>query len=488
MSLSNPLRSMRAENPRTGPAMLWSLAGSLGDGGIRFVSNLILTRLLFPEIFGLMASAMTVLTLLQIFSDTGTSTALIQNPKGNRREYIDTAFIIRLARNALLLLLITASARPVAAFYGSSQLIPMLHIMSLSLIFEAFLNPALPLMIRDLRIQRQVLYSLGSQLAAFLFGLIPVMLFRSAESLAFTYVLSSVFRLIFSYFVVSYRPALRWDREAGRVLFDFGRFILLNTALTWAVVNLDRVLLARMVGMEAAGLYHIAIYLGTFIPALFVKVFSQSWFPVISARSSDPQELYKSYSAAVRSLILPVLPILILVALFSSSIVDLLYDSRYAAAGPILFWLAVRAVLDVVQYLQSGTVLAMGKPSYISAANAVGLLIAVLLMPPMTTLYGPAGTAAAGIFSSLAVSAVLSGFMIRSLAFRPRLIALPWLYTLTAALLFTAVYSLSSSALPGSTLSSLLHFAAVALVGSALLLLLRLSLIRFISNRKEFSL
>ena len=114
-------QQLRGTNPglqsRTVTAALWSLIGSGGAGIIRFASNLVLTRLLFPEAFGLMAAAMLSMTLVQTFSDTGVKTALIQHPKGDTPAFIDTSFLIALGRSVILFVVLILSINTIANFY-----------------------------------------------------------------------------------------------------------------------------------------------------------------------------------------------------------------------------------------------------------------------------------------------------------------------------------------------------------------------------------
>ena len=48
-----------------------TLMGNVGSQVLRFASNLLLTRLLFPGVFGLMAIAQSILTVANLLSDVG---------------------------------------------------------------------------------------------------------------------------------------------------------------------------------------------------------------------------------------------------------------------------------------------------------------------------------------------------------------------------------------------------------------------------------
>ncbi len=63
----------------------WLGLGSLAEQSVRFGRNMLLTRMLAPEAFGLMAMVMSAATLIQVLVDVGAREALVQNPRGSER-------------------------------------------------------------------------------------------------------------------------------------------------------------------------------------------------------------------------------------------------------------------------------------------------------------------------------------------------------------------------------------------------------------------
>lgn len=76
----------------------WLAVASGLDQGFRFVRNMILTRLLAPEAFGLMAIVLAVNTFFESFSDVGIDTAVVQNPRSEERPYLNAAWWISFVR------------------------------------------------------------------------------------------------------------------------------------------------------------------------------------------------------------------------------------------------------------------------------------------------------------------------------------------------------------------------------------------------------
>ena len=116
----------------------WTIFGHGTAQVIRLATNLILTRLLFPEAFGLMALVTVILIGLWLFSDAGVGPAIMQNRRGDEPNFLDTAWTIQTVRGGGLWLLTCALAQPAAAFYDAPMLKGLLPVAGLSLLIGGF--------------------------------------------------------------------------------------------------------------------------------------------------------------------------------------------------------------------------------------------------------------------------------------------------------------------------------------------------------------
>ena len=80
----------------------WSITSLFLGLAIRFGSNLLLTRLLVPKMFGLVAIASVVMAGLNLFSDIGLNVNIIQSRRGHDPAFLNTAWAIANLRGILL--------------------------------------------------------------------------------------------------------------------------------------------------------------------------------------------------------------------------------------------------------------------------------------------------------------------------------------------------------------------------------------------------
>ncbi len=360
---------------------LWSIAGKGAGNVIRIIGNLILTRILFPEAFGLMAIANVVIMMIVFFADTGVSVAVIQNPRGAEKEFLDTSWIISIFRGILLWLIVSALAWPAAIFYEEPQLIWILLIMAFSPLIFGFLNPALPLLIKKFRVEKQVMMEISTQICGLIITVVLATVMGSVYALAIGYVTSNILKFFASYIIISYKPSFKWDKAAGSDLINFGKFIILNTMITVLVNQLGVLMIGKMLGMEDLSFYNIGKNLGGLLATFCVQMVSQSYMPAVSSIQTDLARVQRIYRRTVTFLIAVMVPLSMVVALFAFDIINLLYDSRYQLSYISMYWIGLAGIFRTIAAVTGVTFFALGKPVLETISKFCGLLLLVIFLP-----------------------------------------------------------------------------------------------------------
>ena len=138
--------------PRAARGTLWTVLGYGGGQMLRFVGNLVLTRLLFEEAFGLMALVWVFMQGLVLFSDIGIGPSIIQNKRGDEPRFLNTAWTIQVGRGLLLYLAAFAGAIPFARFYNEPLLATIIPVAGLAAVISGFYSSKLFTMNRHLKV------------------------------------------------------------------------------------------------------------------------------------------------------------------------------------------------------------------------------------------------------------------------------------------------------------------------------------------------
>lgn len=325
-----------------------------GGNVLRLLSNLVLTRLLFPEAFGLMAIVQVFLTGLQMFSDIGTGTAIIQNPRGDDPRFLNTIWTLQILRGFVLWLAACALAWPAAQLYDEPLLMQLLPAAGLTTVIAGFGTTKSATANRHLRLGRQVSVDLAIQTVGIVILVALAWWMRSVWALVIGSLLTTVLSTVLMHRLLP-GPGnrLHWDPAAAREILRFGMYIFLSTAAGFLINQGDRAILGGVIPLGQLGVYSVGLFLGTF-PVMLGHGLNAK---VVQAlyRMKPPGESAANRSHinhARRLLVAGTLALSIVLAYAGPWLVELLYDPRYHLAGPmiVLFSLAIVPLLALNGY------------------------------------------------------------------------------------------------------------------------------------------
>ncbi|PTT99930.1 polysaccharide biosynthesis protein, partial [Pseudomonas sp. HMWF031] len=83
-------------------AGVWNIGALVTSQAFRLGGNLIMARLLMPEMFGVMMIATTVSVVLHLLSDVGLRQNIIQSPRGDDPVFLNTVWTVQIVRGLIL--------------------------------------------------------------------------------------------------------------------------------------------------------------------------------------------------------------------------------------------------------------------------------------------------------------------------------------------------------------------------------------------------
>lgn len=329
---------------------------------IRLGANLVLTRLLFPEAFGLMALVSVVLVGLAMFSDMGVGPAISQHPRGDERAFLDTAYSINVARGGLLWLLTCALAYPVAALYDAPDLRLLLPVAGITLLIAGFNPTRIDTANRHLLLGRLTLLDLMAQFIGIAAMLVLALVMQSVWALVIGAIFGSAAKLvILSKWLPGPANRVRWDKEAAHDLIHFGKWIFLSTACGFLLAQGDKAIFGAYLSLQELGVYNIGYFLASFPVLLAGAVVGRIMIPLY--RDHPPAASAANFTK-MRRLRFGVtggtLILLAVLALTGVALVGVMYDARYAGAGAIVVAIACMQMPGVVGMTYDQSALAAG--------------------------------------------------------------------------------------------------------------------------------
>jgi len=418
------IRSLRGESltARAGRSALWAVGGMATSQFLRLGSNLVLTRLLFPEAFGLMALVQIFLTGLQLFSDIGVHTSIIQNDRSREPAFLDTAWSLALLRGVALWLAACALAWPMAALYDEPQLAVLLPVLGLSTVINGFLPMRVFTANRDLVLGLQTRLDIIAQLAGIVAMISLALLLESVWALVFGSLLSTAVGVILKWHrLPGHRERFRIERSAAGELIHFGKWIFLSTICGFLVNHADRAILGKFISLEMLGIYSIGFMFAGLPMMLAGPLVGKIVFPLYKQRPPSESAENRAKIFRMRWLLTAGLLSLSAILAFSGDwLVHLLYDDRYRLAGPILVVIAVAQMPTVILSSYDQLLLAAGDSRRFLTRVATSAVVQVALLIVGVMSFGILGAAVAGGATALIVYPLLVRLIRRYDGWDPR--------------------------------------------------------------------
>lgn len=244
---------------RVAKGAAWMVLKRLAFKGIGLISTLILVRLLAPDAFGLAAIASTAYDTLNAISDLSFALALVKMKNPTREQY-DSAWTLTVLRGLLIGALIFISAPWIADMMNEPRLVNITRVMALYPVIWGFENIGLIDFQRDLRYDRLFVYDVLGKVAGFVTVIPAAMFLHSAWAVVLGTIAPKIVQVPASYFMHPYRPRISF--KAGAELLSFSKWLFATNILSLANQYLIIILIGRLDGAGAVGLFRTAEQIG----------------------------------------------------------------------------------------------------------------------------------------------------------------------------------------------------------------------------------
>ncbi|WP_338523233.1 oligosaccharide flippase family protein [Pseudomonas batumici] len=379
----------------------WNLGALVASQALRLGGNLVMARLLRPEIFGVMLIATTVSMVLHLLADVGLRQNIIQSPRGDDPVFLNTAWTVQILRGVVLFaatLLIAGftwfaqviNLWPANSIYAAPELPLVLAFTGFTAIIFGLQSTKFDLAVRDFQQKKVVLLEFAAQLAGLLVMLVLGYFTRSVWSLVIAGLVMAMVGTVIGHLWFQGPPnRLQWERSALKELVVFGRWILLSSAVGVLAMYGDRIWFGGSMSANELGVYSIAVLILGTLQAGVLRLAGAVALPAFSeaSRSNDTARLRVLY---YRFRLIFDLALLFVCGLFltvSPLIVGWLYDERYAAAGSMMAILSLS--FFTLRYTVAHQVwLALGLTKYQAMDNIIRIVSLWVLLPLLLAIGG----------------------------------------------------------------------------------------------------
>lgn len=340
-------------------SLLWKYFERTGNYAIQFIVQVVLTRLLVPSDFGMIALLLVFVNLAQTFVQSGFNTALIQCKAADDVDF-SSVFYSSLAMASVLYCILFAVAPYIASFYRMPELAKMLQVLAVILFFGAVNSIQNAVVAREFKF-KQLFYS--SFVAIMLSGSVGIFLAYRGYGiwvLVWQQILNQIFLCAIMLITVKWRPKLLFSFERVARLFSFGWKLLVSALLDTGYREAQSLVIGRMFSASDLGFFN----RGRMFPQVVVGNIDSSiqsvMLPVLSQMQDDPHSIKEMMRRAIT---------------MSAFIISPLMAGMIATAEPVVGLVLTDKWLPCVPFMRICCISFIFYPihtSNLSAINAVG--------------------------------------------------------------------------------------------------------------------
>lgn len=402
----------------------WVVISHLISQIIRFGGNLLMTRLLVPEMFGVMSVVMVFMIGLSMMTDVGLTQNIIQSKRGEQRDFLNTAWTIQVIRGGVIFGLVVlcsiglnllgeSGQLPSQTAIGNPQLPLVLAVMSVTALTTGFSSIYLSVLNRQLQMAKLVSIELISQVAGLLLMLTWAWFNRDIWALVYGALFASTLRMLMSHSrYIGQSCQWAWDKSSALEIFHFGKWIFLASIFGFLLNQGDRLLLGGMISAKDLGIYSIAFFLATAITEVLSKLVSMVFYPMISEVIRENSEKLPSIYYKLRNRVdFLTLFIAGFVFIYGETMVSFLYDERYQNAGWMLEFLGLTVIASGFLIAEQ-CLLAYGHSNLFFKLIFVQVVSLFIMLPVFFNFWGMQGAIAAIVLAAL-VRVVTVSFLMK---------------------------------------------------------------------------
>ena len=314
----------------------WSGIDKIANGGILFIANIILARLLSPKDFGLLAIIAIFIQVSQTFIDSGFTNALIQKKDRSQTDY-STVFFFNLAISIGFYVVLFFCAPFIANFFDNDKLTSLTRVVGLNLIIGALVSVHKTRLTIELRFKIQAIISLISSIISAFVAIWLAYHGYGVWSLVALSIVSITLQVLLIYIIIKWKPSILFSKSAFKSLFSYSSKLLGASLIHLLYRNIYPIVIGKKFSSIELGYFNRADTFAMYAPYTISSVISRVAFPIFSRIQDDNTRLRNAYSKYI---------------IFSSLIIFPIMIGLIALAKPFTLFLLTEKWLPMVPMLQ----------------------------------------------------------------------------------------------------------------------------------------
>ncbi|MBW8844393.1 MAG: lipopolysaccharide biosynthesis protein [Burkholderiales bacterium] len=356
---------------------------------IGLVSIVLLFRILAPEDFGLVATAMIVVGFVEIFAEFGFDQALLRHPNATEQEY-HTTWTLNTLRGLSVCAVLMLGAPLAAKLLDDPRLLPILLTLAFVPLLDGVASTGVIEFARNLDFQKEFKLKVGQKLISFAVTLTAALTLRNYWALVIGTLAGRLAGVVMSYAMHPFRPRPSLH-GAGEVL-RFSSWQLANSIVLYLGNQTDKIATQKLFSASAVGILRVAEEVSSMVME-FVWPIERALVAGYTKLIGQQEELRRTVLSAVGCIAAVGVPLSVALAALADPAVRLILGEKGVPAIPFVQAFAIHGALRSTMSGIFPLFLTIGRPRINTFATflsvAVRLASLLVLFPLLGVISAP---------------------------------------------------------------------------------------------------
>ena len=358
---------------------IWRFAERCGAQLVSFVVSIVLARLLEPSVYGTVALVTVFTTILQVFIDSGLGTALIQKKNADDLDY-SSVFYFNFVVCIILYLGMFIAAPYIAKFYGNMSLIPVIRVISLTLIISGVKNIQQAYVSSNMWFKRFFFSTIGGTIVSAFVGIFMAYIGMGVWALVAQQLSNAMIDTMILWITVKWRPKAVFSWERLKSLLAYGWKLLVAVLLDTVYNNLRNLVIGKMYSSADLAFYN----QGDKFPKIIVTNINTSidsvLLPTMSSEQDNKARVKEMTRRAIKTSTYIMAPLMMGLAFCAKTVVELVLTQKWLPCVPFLQIFCITYMFYPVHTANLNAIKAMGRSDIFLKLEIIKKIVGMSLL------------------------------------------------------------------------------------------------------------
>lgn len=356
----------------------WTFVQQFSVQIINFAVQIILARLLMPEMFGLVAMVVVFISIGQALMDGGMTSSLIRTKNPDQLDY-STVFITNIIMSLGVYGVIFIAAPYIALFYNQEILTNIIRILSLTFVIRALVAVHMAKLTKEMNFKLQMKLQIPSTIMAGIVGISMAYQGYGVWSLVWLNLIQAISFTVQTLMFMKWRPSLIFNFERFKYHFNFGYKLTLASLIDVIFNDAYRIVIGKFYSPAAVGFFHQAETLRLFPVQQISTVVGKVTYPLF-AKMNDDDALKFAYKITMKLVLVLIVPLMLGLILMAEEVFRFLFGEKWLPAVPYFQILALASIVRPLSVYNLNILKVKGRSDIFLRIEILKKIIGVVLL------------------------------------------------------------------------------------------------------------